>query len=44
VQEQVAQFDRPEYRDLIGKAPVVPELPPEQMSIMFDRWEREIGG
>ncbi len=44
VQEQVAQFDRPEYRDLIGKAPAAPELPPEQMSIMFDRWEREIGG
>lgn len=44
VQGEVAQFDRPEYQQLIGKARTAPELPPEQMSIMFDRWEREIGG
>lgn len=43
VQEAIAEFGRPEYQELFEAAPTVVELPPETMSTMFDRWEREIG-
>jgi len=44
LQKEIAKFDRAEYSDLIANAPTATELPPEQMSFMFDRWAREIGG
>ncbi|MDQ3466489.1 MAG: extracellular solute-binding protein [Actinomycetota bacterium] len=43
VQEAVAEFNRPQYLELFEAAPSAVELPPETMSVMFDRWEREIG-
>lgn len=43
VQEAINEFLRPEYQELFEAAPTVVELPPDQLSVMFDRWEREIG-
>jgi len=43
VQQKIAEFDRPEYAALFENAPTAVELAPDRLSVMFDRWEREIG-
>lgn len=43
VQDAIEQYNRPEYEELFEAAPTAVELPPETMSVMFSRWEREIG-
>lgn len=42
-QQAIAEFGRDWYDDLIEEMPKTTPLPPEQMVIAFDIWDREIG-
>ncbi len=43
-QSVINQYGRVEYDSLLPKYPAVTPLPPKQLSQMFDKWDREIGG
>lgn len=42
-QQAIAEFGRDWYDDLIEEMPTTTPLPPEQMVLAFDIWDREIG-
>ena len=42
-QQAIAEYGRDWYDDLIDEMPTTTPLPPEQMVLAFDIWDREIG-